>query len=168
MHRSPYARSSIELGWFLGVTALLLFTAGLKLHAGLRPGAGVPGNEAVFGLPMSQWSILAGTIELVAAVLLATAPTVAGGFRVIRCLFAVLLGYRLLFHFKGGGYCGCLGRLLADSPLQSKEGLLLGGLAAFIFLANEALWLLRRHRDRRRDPNPGSAITFRVVQPPSL
>ena len=59
----------------------------------------------------------------------------------------MILSYRLLLAWHGGGTCGCLGTWLDDSVLHGREGMLLSGLAGTSFLVNEVLIWRRRRRE---------------------
>ena len=144
----PARAALCERGFLWGVATMLVVTAGLKLAAGFGEPGALPGREKVFGVPMQPWSIGAALAELATVGLVVVAPDRGAAMQVVRFFFATLLGYRLLFHWSGGGYCGCLGTLLARSPWQGQEGLLLGGIALACFATNELLLGSRRFRQR--------------------
>lgn len=134
-----------ERRW-IGVVAFLFSSTGsLKLYAGLTGQGTREATEKVFQIPMEDWSLIAGTLELIWVALLVASPGPRIALRIVRFLFAAILAYRAVFHAFDGGYCGCLGGLLSNSPWQSQEGLLLGSVALAGLLVNEAL-LARRRR----------------------
>lgn len=147
--RGPGPWSWVGRCWVAGVAALLASTALLKLWAGLTARDSLPGHERVFGMLLVSWSWVAGATELVVVVLLLSAPTARWAFQLIRAFFGAVLGYRVLLAWNGGGPCGCVGRLLENSPWQGKEGMLLGGVALAVFLLNEAVAFLGRGAFRR-------------------
>jgi hypothetical protein len=149
----PGQAGRVETTWFLIVSGLLVTTATLKFWAALGLGADpIAGTEKVFGVNFRVWSFAAAAAELAVVVLIAASTRPALAFAAIRAAFGAILGYRALLHLQGGGYCGCLGNLLASTPLQEKEGLLLGSVAAAFFLGNEALWAIRRRREAMTAP----------------
>lgn len=168
MNSSHPRWTKVEHSWLAAIGLLLTVTAALKLHAGFIDSRELPASEAVFGIPMKQWSIGAGLSELLVVLMLIVAPRPITAFRVIRVFFAAVLTYRVLLHLYGGGYCACLGRLLAESPLQAKEGLLLGGLALAIFIVNEWLFWMRRFRTRACGESPWRKVNAHAVPDESL
>ncbi|MBL9139176.1 MAG: hypothetical protein JNK85_25130 [Verrucomicrobiales bacterium] len=143
-HDTEWTRG--ERTW-IGIVSLLFSSTGsLKLYAGLT-GAGIrEAAEKVFQLPMTEWSLAVGTLELIWVVLLVASPGPGVALRIVRFLFSAILAYRTLFHAFDGGYCGCLGGLLSDTPWQSQEGLVLGSVAVAGLVVNEGLLALWRHR----------------------
>lgn len=149
----PSGWGRLERTWIRSVAALLLATALLKIHAGLTGGVPSVTHERVFGFPLAPWSIASGVAELTAVALLTVASTPGPALQLVRLLFAAILGYRLLLLSTGGGYCGCAGRLLAATPWQGREGLILGTVATAVFLINEAILAQRRWR---QTPSPAA------------
>lgn len=140
----------------LAVAGLLATTATLKLHAGWSAPWSIVGREKVFDLDLRSWSVGAAILEYVAAVLMTFAPTRGLALRVIRGAFGAILIYRFFLIWQGAAYCGCLGRLLANSPWQAQEGLVLGSLAIAVFALNETFLFWRRRLERRWSGFPGT------------
>jgi hypothetical protein len=152
----PAGWTRLEKTW-VGIVALLFSSTGsLKLYGGLAGPWRLDTNERVFDLPMSDWSLAAGTLELVWVAILISSPGPGVGLLIIRFLFGAILAYRGLLNAFGGGYCGCLGGLLSETPWQSHEGLVLGSLAVLGLAVNEGYLALRRRRHR---PGAQAAIT---------
>lgn len=138
------------------VAGLLATTATLKLHAAGAAPWTIVGREKVFEIDLRWWSVSTALLEYFAATLMTFAPTRGLALRVIRTSFGAILAYRALLLWQGSSYCGCLGNLLARSPWQAKEGLILGSLALGIFMLNECFLYCRRRLDRRWSGFPGT------------
>ncbi len=137
----------VERGWVGAVALLFLLTGGLKLQAGWATQSGATQRERVFDMPLAEWSLALGCLELAGSALLLAAPSPRLALRMVRFGFAVILSYRLLLAWHGGGACGCLGTWVGDSVLRGREGVVLSVLAGGCFLVNEVLIWRRRRRE---------------------
>ena len=156
--------TNLERTWLWMSVGLFLTTGLAKLHAGLVHPESLPGAERVFGVPLIGWSLGLGTLETSLAVVLLGIPRFDLACRCLRLVFTGILGYRVLLEWEGGGPCACLGQLLARTPLQEREGLLLWSVAIAAALANECALYLHHRRLRRAItvPTPPAASHART------
>ena len=141
--------------WLWGAAALFAVTGIAKLHAGVVHPETLPGVERVFGMPFVGWSVALGLVESCLAIALLGMTRVDLACRILRLVFTGILGYRILLSWEGGGPCACLGQLLARTPLQEREGLLLWSVALLGAIANEVVWGWHRRRARRGGASVG-------------
>lgn len=147
--------SGTERLWLCSAAVLFAFTGIAKLHAGLVYPETLPGVERVFGMPFVAWSVVLGLAESCLALALMGMTRFDLACRILRLVFVGILGYRILLYWEGGGPCACLGHLLARTPLQEREGLLLWSVALLGAVTNEVCWAWHRRRMRK---SPQSSV----------